>query len=156
MRNAPLFLNPAVRSQEKSRRATEQLCTTLHPGLGGLWEDNPERADVRSYICRNEPAREEVNCLSSTTATKTGRRCATSTINEIITESNDDQHTLADLFNELKKFKSAHDGKLGAEVKLLKSDRGLKKHKLLIFSEYMATAHYLRNQLEAGGTLKSC
>ena len=91
-----------------------------------------------------------MNCLSSTTATKTGRRCATSTINEIITESNDDQHTLADLFNELKKFKSAHDGKLGAEVKLLKSDRGLKKHKLLIFSEYMATAHYLRNQLEAG------
>jgi len=137
MRNAPLFLNPAVRSQEKSRRVTEQLCTTLHAGVGGLWEDNPERADVRNYVCRNEPARGEVNCLSSTTATKTGRPCATSTIDEIIRETNDDEHTLADLFDEPKKFKPAHDDRLEALVKLLKSAPVLKKHKVLIFSEYM-------------------
>ena len=59
------------------------------------------------------------------------------TIDEIIRETNDDQHTLADIFDELEKFKSAHDDRLEALAKLLKSAPVLKKHKVLIFSEYM-------------------
>jgi len=70
---------------------------------------------------------------------------------EIIAETIDDLYTLADFLNELKKFKPAHDDKLKALVKLLNSDPVLKKHKVLIFSEYMATARYLRKQLEAAG-----
>lgn len=72
-------------------------------------------------------------------------------VDEIIAETIDDLHTLADFLNELKKFKPAHDDKLKALVKLLKSDPVLKKHKVLIFSEYMATARYLKQQLEAEG-----
>ena len=72
-------------------------------------------------------------------------------VDEIIAETIDDLHTLADFLNELKKFKPAHDDKLKALLNLLKSDPILKKHKVLIFSEYMATARYLKKQLEAAG-----
>jgi len=72
-------------------------------------------------------------------------------VDEIIAETIDDLHTLADFLNELRKFKPAHDDKLKALLNLLKSDPVLKKHKVLIFSEYMATARYLRKQLEAAG-----
>ncbi|MGB7591760.1 MAG: helicase-related protein [Terriglobia bacterium] len=72
-------------------------------------------------------------------------------VDEIIAETIDDLHTLADFLNELRKFKPAHDDKLKALLNLLKSDPILKKHKVLIFSEYMATARYLRRQMEAAG-----
>src|SRR5271157_988237 len=72
-------------------------------------------------------------------------------VDEIIAETIDDLHTLADFLNELKKFKPAHDDKLKALLNLLKSDPILRKHKVLIFSEYMATARYLKKQLEAAG-----
>ena len=58
---------------------------------------------------------------------------------------------VADFLEELQKFKPEHDDKLKALVKLLKTDPVLKQHKVLIFTEYMATARYLKQQLEAAG-----
>lgn len=72
-------------------------------------------------------------------------------VEEIIDESIDDLHTIADFLQELKKFKTEHDDKLKALVKLLNSDPVLKKHKVLIFTEYMATARYLKQQLAKSG-----
>ncbi len=72
-------------------------------------------------------------------------------VNEILSETIDDLYQLAEFLNELKKFKPAHDDKLRALVRLLKSDVALKKHKVLIFSEYMATARYLARQLKQAG-----
>lgn len=69
-------------------------------------------------------------------------------IEEILAESFLDLDQLAEFLNELKKVKPAHDDKLRALVKLLKSDPILKKHKVLIFTEFMATARYLKKQLE--------
>jgi hypothetical protein len=72
-------------------------------------------------------------------------------VEEMIDETIDDLHTIADFLQELQKFKTEHDDKLKALVKLLKSDPVLKKHKVLIFTEYMATARYLRQQLAKAG-----
>ena len=72
-------------------------------------------------------------------------------VNEIVSETIDDLYQLAEFLNELKKFKPASDDKLKALVRLLKSDAVLKKHKVLIFSEYMATARYLAKQLKRAG-----
>jgi hypothetical protein len=44
-----------------------------------------------------------------------------------------------------------HDDKLNALLKLLKTDSVLRKHKVLIFTEYMATARYLKQQLSLAG-----
>src|ERR1022692_4813838 len=68
-------------------------------------------------------------------------------VEEIIDETLEDLHSIADFLKELQKFKSEHDDKLNALIKLLKSDPVLKKHKVLIFTEFMATARYLRQQL---------
>ncbi|MHB8653691.1 MAG: helicase-related protein [Terriglobia bacterium] len=70
-------------------------------------------------------------------------------IEEILAESFLDLNQLVEFLNELKKFKPSHDDKLRALIELLKSDPVLKKHKVLIFTEYMATARYLKKELEA-------
>jgi superfamily II DNA or RNA helicase len=72
-------------------------------------------------------------------------------VDEMIDEAIDDLHTIAHFLQELQKFKVEHDDKLKPLVKLLKSDPVLKKHKVLIFSKYMATARYLKQQLAKAG-----
>ncbi len=74
-------------------------------------------------------------------------------VEEILPETFFDLDQIVEFLDELKKFKPATDDKLRALIKLLKSDAALKKHKVLIFTEYLATARYLKEQLiEAGIT----
>jgi superfamily II DNA or RNA helicase len=72
-------------------------------------------------------------------------------VEEILDECFDDLDQLAEFLNELRQFKATHDDKLQALKKLLKTDPVLKKHKVLIFSEYMATARYLKQELTKAG-----
>ena len=72
-------------------------------------------------------------------------------VDEIINETIDDLHQVAEFLVEFRKFKPEHDDKLKALIKLLKTDPVLKRHKVLIFTEYMATARYLKDQLIAEG-----
>ncbi len=72
-------------------------------------------------------------------------------VEEILDECFDDLDQLAEFLNELRQFKSTHDDKLQALKKLLKTDPVLKKHKVLIFTEYMATARYLKQELTKAG-----
>jgi hypothetical protein len=72
-------------------------------------------------------------------------------VGDMIDETIDDLVTIADFLQELQKFRVEHDDKLKALLKLLKTDPVLKKHKVIIFSEYMATARYLRQQLSLAG-----
>jgi hypothetical protein len=52
---------------------------------------------------------------------------------------------------ELKRLTPAQDDKLHALIKLLKSDPELKGRKVLIFSEFMSTARYLKRELAKAG-----
>ena len=72
-------------------------------------------------------------------------------VEEIITDTLEDLHTIADFLTELQKFKPEHDDKLKALLTLLTTDPVLKKHKVLIFTEFMATARYLKQQLAKAG-----
>jgi len=72
-------------------------------------------------------------------------------IGEIINETLLDLDQIALFLNELKDFKPSQDKKLRALVKLLAGDPVLKEHKVLIFTEFMTTARYLKKQLEAEG-----
>jgi hypothetical protein len=71
----------------------------------------------------------------------------------ILNETIDDLNQLVQFLTELDRFKPSDDDKLKALIKLLKTDPVLKKHKVLIFTEFMDTARYLQAQLiEAGIT----
>jgi len=72
-------------------------------------------------------------------------------LDEIFDDTFDDLETLVDFLEELKRFTPAHDDKLKALVKLLKSDPDLKGRKVLIFTEFMATARYLKHELQDAG-----
>ena len=69
-------------------------------------------------------------------------------VDEILNETYLDLEEIVRFFQELKKFKPANDDKLKALFKLLKTDPNLKGQKVLIFTEFMATARYLKKQLE--------
>ncbi|MBS1790267.1 MAG: helicase [Acidobacteria bacterium] len=72
-------------------------------------------------------------------------------VDEIIDVTLDDMNQLADFLNELQNFKPSQDKKLTALVNLLKKDRVAKEHKVIIFTEFLDTARYLHQQLEAAG-----
>ena len=72
-------------------------------------------------------------------------------VEHIIAESYLDLDQLAEFLNELMKFEPKSDDKLKALIELLKSDPVMKKHKVLIFTEYMTTARYLLHQLQSNG-----
>ncbi len=72
-------------------------------------------------------------------------------IDEIFDETYEDLKQLADFLIEIEKFNPSRDNKLQSLIKLLTSDPVLKKHKVLIFSEYMTTARYLKRELEKAG-----
>jgi len=70
---------------------------------------------------------------------------------QMLSESLQDLNQLAEFLNELRQFKPSHDDKLRALIQLLKTDPVLKKHKVMIFSEFSATARYLAKELAAAG-----
>jgi len=72
-------------------------------------------------------------------------------VEEMLAETMLDMDQLADFLRELQKLKPSHDDKLRALIKLLKEDKVLKKHKVMIFTEFMTTARYLKKELIAAG-----
>ena len=70
---------------------------------------------------------------------------------QMLSESLQDLNQLAEFLNELRQFKPSHDDKLRALIQLLKTDPVIKKHKVMIFSEFSATARYLAKELEKAG-----
>jgi superfamily II DNA/RNA helicase len=72
-------------------------------------------------------------------------------MDKILADARDDLEQIADFLEELKRFKPANDDKLKALVKLLKTDPILSQHKVIIFSEFMTTARYLRKELGKAG-----
>jgi superfamily II DNA or RNA helicase len=72
-------------------------------------------------------------------------------VTQMLSESLQDLNQLAEFLNELRQFKPSHDDKLRALIQLLKNDPVLKKHKVMIFSEFSATARYLAKELDKAG-----
>ncbi|MDO9334753.1 MAG: helicase-related protein [Dehalococcoidales bacterium] len=74
-------------------------------------------------------------------------------MDKILADTRDDLEQIADFLKELKQFQPANDDKLKALVKLLKTDPVLSQHKVIVFSEFMTTARYLRKELEKAGIM---
>ncbi len=72
-------------------------------------------------------------------------------IPKMVDESLDDLNALSAFLKETQTLKPADDDKLRTLKSLLKTDSVLKKHKVLIFTEFSDTARYLRAQLDEAG-----
>jgi len=70
-------------------------------------------------------------------------------VDEIFNETYSDLEMVVDFLEEMQRLDWSHDNKLTTLVNLLKKDPVLKKHKVIIFTEFMATARYLKKQLQA-------
>ena len=70
---------------------------------------------------------------------------------DMLMESIADLDQVAEFLEELQKLKPKNDDKLQHLIGLMKSDEVLKKHKVIIFSEYLTTARYLLQQLQEAG-----
>jgi superfamily II DNA or RNA helicase len=72
-------------------------------------------------------------------------------VDEIFDETYSDLETVVDFLEEMQRLDPSHDDKLAALLKLLTKDTVLKKNKVIIFTEFMSTARYLKKQLIAAG-----
>jgi superfamily II DNA/RNA helicase len=72
-------------------------------------------------------------------------------VSDIIDDTISDLNQVAIFLRELRDFAPSQDKKLSALIKLLKNDSVLKDNKVLIFSEFMHTARYLKKQLVEAG-----
>lgn len=72
-------------------------------------------------------------------------------VEQIVRDLYLDMDQLVDFMKELMEYKPEDDDKLKQLLLLMKSDRKLQNHKVLIFTEYLATARYLYNALEDAG-----
>ncbi len=72
-------------------------------------------------------------------------------VHAILNATFDDLDQILDFLDEFRTFEPKKDDKLQALIRLLKTDKVLKKHKVIIFSEYMQTARYLFENLEKAG-----
>lgn len=72
-------------------------------------------------------------------------------VDRIVEETKADLDQLCRLFDIIRDFNPDEDGKAAALLDLVKSDPVLRDHKLLIFSEFMATARYLKERLAQAG-----
>jgi superfamily II DNA or RNA helicase len=121
----------------KNQHATliEEIHETLHEFTGGLPEDESEEDIINEEMLERikELSREEYK------------------VDEILAETYLDLDQIVDFLKELNKFKPSNDDKLRALIKLLKADPVVKNHKVLIFSEFMATARYLKRELDNAG-----
>ena len=72
-------------------------------------------------------------------------------VDEILDETYLDLDQLAAFLGDLKDLQPARDDKLQVLINLLQTDPRLKAQKVLIFSEYLETAHYLYEQLGRAG-----
>ena len=70
---------------------------------------------------------------------------------EVLEETKADLEQLARFLDVLRDFTPAQDGKLAALMALMQTDPVLSRHKVLIFTEYHATARHLRRRLQAAG-----
>jgi superfamily II DNA or RNA helicase len=72
-------------------------------------------------------------------------------VTDMLMESIADLEQVAEFLEALQKLKPKNDDKLQQLIKLLQSDPVLEQHKVIIFTEYVTTARYLRQQLEGEG-----
>ena len=70
---------------------------------------------------------------------------------KMLGETQTDLDTVADFLKELAHFGPAHDHKLQELIRLLTTDPDLADRKVLIFTEFTATARYLADQLNEAG-----
>jgi superfamily II DNA or RNA helicase len=75
-------------------------------------------------------------------------------VDEIMDETYSDMDQVLQFLQELHNIHPDQDNKLQSLIKKLKSDKVLKNHKVLIFSEFMSTARYLRRELKKAGIQK--
>jgi superfamily II DNA or RNA helicase/HKD family nuclease len=68
-------------------------------------------------------------------------------IDKIVEATLSDLDQLSTFINHLHKLDPSHDDKIQTLIKLLKNDKDLKKHKVIIFTEFLATARYIERQL---------
>ena len=72
-------------------------------------------------------------------------------IARILRDTGQDIVQLAEFLEELAKFEPRHDKKLTRLLKLLRNDPVMSSEKVIIFTEYAATARYLADELRSAG-----
>jgi hypothetical protein len=124
---------------DRWRRQNEEAIGFVHDRQMELWS-TPEEDEIEEDVVTPDML-EDVEDLEPSEYD----------VSRMLDDTYLDMNQIVKFMDELKKFKPANDDKLKALVKLLKTDKVMKKNKVLIFTEYAETATYLHKQLTETG-----
>ena len=104
-----------------------------------LWPDEADEDQVEEFL--SEDLLNSIERLDPTQFS----------VSEILDDVFDDLNQLAEFLELVSAVSPERDDKLKALIKLLKSDPVLKRDKVILFTEFADTAHYLEQGLLAAG-----
>jgi len=125
------------RRLERWKRQNAELIGYVHESPLQLWGEESEEDADEDLI--TEEMLEAVEYLERDAYN----------VEDILADTFLDLDEIVKFLTELKKFKAQHDDKLKALIKLLRTDPVMKRHKVLVFTEFAETARYLKAQLDA-------
>ncbi len=125
-----------IRRLEKWEAQNEELLAHTRKRLGELHEE-----EVSEEIDLGEEFEENFETLPRDSYK----------IDDIVNETYSDLETVVDFLEEIQRLGPENDDKLQALIRLLNKDAVLKKHKAIIFTEFMSTARYLKQALQSAG-----
>lgn len=129
---------------ERWKRKHSDLIGYVQAHQQELWPDEAEEDQAEEFLSEdilNAVTRLDPNLFK---------------VGEILDDTFDDLNQLAEFLTEVSRVKPERDDKLKALIKLLKTDSVLKKHKVILFTEFADTARYLEQELTRAGIEGIC
>lgn len=127
------------RKLERWKLKHGELIGYVHAHQHDLWPDDAEEDQAEDYL--DEDLLNSIEKLDA----------ATFDVDAILDDTFDDLSQLAEFLELVAEVSPERDDKLKALIKLLKTDKVLKREKVLIFSEFADTARYVEHELHKAG-----
>lgn len=129
------------RRLERWKLKNSELIGYVHSHQRELWPDEAEEDQAEEIL--DEDILNSIDKLDTEQFDVDG----------ILDDCFDDLNQLAEFLDLLREVKPERDNKIKALIKLLKTDKVLKREKVLIFSEFADTARYIEQELSRAGIL---
>ena len=127
------------RRLERWRQKNSELIGYAHAHQHEFWPDEPDEDEAEEFL-----SEDILNAVQRLDPDEFN-------VQAIFSDTLDDLDQLSEFLNLVSNVRPERDDKLKALIKLLKTDRVLKKEKLILFTEFADTARYVEEQLKQAG-----
>lgn len=127
------------RRLERWKQKNGDLIGYVHAHQHEFWPEEPDEDEAEEFL-----SEDVLNAVRQLNRDEFD-------VDAILDDTLDDLNQIAEFLNLVSDVRPDRDDKLKALIKLLKTDRVLKKDKVILFTEFADTARYIEQELKAAG-----